>query len=290
MLSSSSNVYVFVISSLNHPVYRTIQKKRKRLLDYYGIPYTVLINHDEEKLENTDHSTLTPLEDEEVLYNGGAYNPYMAQKFLMAVKMMFRSFKNFQDVPNYIVRINATVYIHYPSLVKTLNAEDFPKKRVLAGPNWGDMFVQGMVMVFSKDVLWNMLNDSRMYSKEIMKNNDDVSLSVLADPHSKWIDWSKHTCMMRQCKTDDDGVYQPDEIQPLENEKWIFRIHEPAEDRRCDPLNWDVLLRYFHELDITATPIPIEKTTYRMETRTWQIIILFLFILTIIIFYCRKWF
>ena len=41
----SQNVYLFVVSSINHPVYRRIQKKRKRLLEHYGITHTVLINH-----------------------------------------------------------------------------------------------------------------------------------------------------------------------------------------------------------------------------------------------------
>lgn len=250
----SLDVYVFVISSLNDPIYRKIQKKRKKLLQHYGIPYTVLINHDESKLDDVNVPTLVPLEEEEVFYNGGGYNPYMAQKFLMAVKMFFRSFKNYDDIPNYIVRINATVYIHYPSMLKILNDDNFPRTRVLAGPNWGDIFVQGMIMVFSKDVLANMLMDHRIYSKEIMKNNDDVSLSILADPYSKWVDWSKHLCAMRDCATDDKGLYLPEKFKPLENEKWIFRICEYDDNRNIDVKNWDVLLKYFNEQEITTPP------------------------------------
>ena len=252
----SLDVYVFVISSLNDPIYRKIQQKRKMLLRHYGIPYTVLINHDESKLDDTNVPTLVPLEEEEILYNGGGYNPFMAQKFLMAVKMFFRSFRHYDDIPNYIVRINATVYIHYPSLLTILNNKDFPRTRVLAGPNWGDIFVQGMIMVFSKDVLVNMLNDNRIYSKKIMKDNDDVSLSVLADPYSKWIDWNKHLCAMRGCSTDDKGLYLPEKIKPLENEKWIFRICEYEDNRNIDVKNWDILLKYFNEHEITTPPPP----------------------------------
>jgi len=274
----SSNVYLFVISSLNDPIYRKIQTKRRSLLCHYGIPYTVLINHDESKLDDNTESTLVPLNDEEIMYNGGGYNPYMAQKFLMAVKMFFRSFKNYDDIPNYIVRINATVYVHYPSLLKVLNDKSFPRNRVLAGINWGDIFVQGMVMVFSKDVLANMLNDPRMYSKEIMKNNDDVSLSILADPYSKWIDWSKYTCAMRGCATDDKGVYLLEKIKPLENEKWIFRINEPADGRYVDSINWDGLLEYFNEIKFT-TPPPQQKKKKPSHKNKW--ILLFLFLLAV---------
>jgi hypothetical protein len=277
-------MYVFVISSLNHPIYRKIQKKRKRLFEHYDIPYTVLINENESQLDDKKIPTLIPLETEEVLYNGGGYNPYMAQKFLMAVKMMFRSFPKYEDIPNYIVRINATVYVHYPSLQNVLADENFPKERVLAGPNWGDIFVQGMVMVFSKDVLRNMLNDPRMYSKEIMRNNDDVSLSILADPYSKWIDWNQHTCYMRNCLTDDHGVYQPEKFKPLENKKWIFRICEYEKDRKYDVVNWDVLLKYFNELEITSTPSPDMFIPERRKTLIRNLIVLVMILVIVLLF------
>lgn len=290
----SPNVYLFVISSLNHPVYRKVQQKRRALLNHYNIPYTVLINHDESSLDDNDVATLVPLNDEEVLYNGGGYNPYMAQKFLMGVKMMFRSYPNFEDVPNYIIRINATVYVHFPTLLDILNDPAFPKERVLAGPNYADMFVQGMVMVFSKDVLLNMLNDDRVFSKKIMRDNDDVSLSVLADPHSKWIDWSDHMCAMRACATDDHGVYQPEKFRPLENGKWMFRICEYDKDynRDTDLKNWDVLLNYFHETEFT-TPPPLPKTEPPKKYhrwRVWKVLLLLLIVagIFILLFLHRK--
>ena len=247
------SVYLFVISSINHPVYRRIQKKRRRLLEHYGIPYTVLINHQEADVENTAEPTLVPIEEEEVFYNGGGYNPFMAQKFLMAVKMLFRSHKCFDDVPNYIIRTNATVYVHFPSLLAVLNGDDFPRKRVMAGVDYG-VFVQGMVMVFSKDVLANILSDPRLYKKDIMRHNDDVSLTILADPYAERIDWTRHMCMMRQCPTNDKGVYKPKEI---DKEKWMFRIYEAENDRHYDAVNWDALMQHFDEdklISTTTTP------------------------------------
>ena len=271
---SFSDIYVFVISSLDHPIYRKIQKKRKALLKFYNIPYTVIINSDEVDVNNMKaESTLTPLEEDEVLYNGAGYNPYMSQKFLMGVKMLFRSYKNFNDVPNYIVRLNASVYVHFPSLLHTIRHPDFPRERVLAGPNWDDMFVQGMIMVFSKDVLLNILKDQRMYSKSIMRHNDDVALSVLADPYSKWIDWNQYLCTsssynskwhytnmsaLTSCEIDKRNMYAIEKIRPRENKKWIFRLRDEnmigefiwgpdSNDRIKDIENWDNLVQYFKE-------------------------------------------
>lgn len=291
-MSSSLDVYLFVISSLNDPIYRKIQQKRRRLLKHYNIPYTVLINHEESKLDDLKVPTLVPLEEEEILYNGHGYNPYMAQKFLMAVKMYFRSFQNYEDIPNYIIRINATVYIHYPSLLKILHNKDFPRKRVLAGPNWGS-FIQGMIMVFSKDVLMNMLNDKRIYSKDIMVHNDDVSLSIVAQPYCDWIDWNRHLCSRAWgCPTNEKGVFLPNQIKPLENEKWIFRVCEFEDNRKFDVKNWDVLLEHFNELLITATPLPIPfffqsetnepvpSTCYLQNYLLWTIFLIFVFCTT----------
>ena len=281
----SSNVYLFVISSLNHPIYRKVQKKRRHLLRHYKIPYTVLINHDESSLDDKTVPTLVPLNDEEIMYNGSGYNPYMAQKFLTAVKMMFRSYPNYDDIPNYIIRINATVYVHYPSLLKILNDENFPKERVLAGPNWGNIFVQGMVMVFSKDVLANMLHDPLIFSKDILKNNDDVSLSILADPYSKWIDWSEHVCAMRGCPTDDKGLYLPEKIKPLENGKWIFRICEYENDRENDDKNWDILLKYFNEYQFTKPyeNANLSEITTKEKRSSWKKWFLFLIVLVFLV-------
>jgi hypothetical protein len=144
-------------------------------------------------------------------------------------------------------------------------------------------------MVFSKDVLANMLHDPRIFSKEIMKDNDDVSLSVLADPYSKWIDWNEHVCAMRGCPTDDKGLYLPEKIKPLENGKWIFRICEYDDNRKIDAKNWDVLLKYFNEYDIVVQfdetaqqqnkQQPKEKPKKKIQT--WVVIF---FIVCVVVF------
>ena len=268
------NIYVFIISSLNHPIYRTIHHKRQKLLDYYGIPYTVLLNQAETSVFDTSEtSTLTPLEHDEVLFQGDGYNPFMAQKFLNAVKILFRSYRCFQDVPDYIVRLNATVYVHFPSLLHYVASPSFPREKVLAGEHvrtnvdpHGQPFAQGIMMIFSKDVLWEMLHSPKMYDKSVMRYNDDVSLSIIALDFARIHDTNHHR-VSRTHETSNlsTGLYDMEKLNALERKDtefhstlsppvfrlWYFRIHSEDEEkdpqRLRDVQNWDILAEYFNE-------------------------------------------
>jgi hypothetical protein len=179
--------------------------------------------------------------------------------------------------------------------LKVLHDEKFPKKRVLAGLNWSNTIVQGMLMVFSKDVLVNMLRDHRIYSKQIMQDNDDVSLSVIADPYSKWIDWNIHSCWyQRECPIDEKGKYQLDKIKPDKNNIWVFRICHHESNRKIDLSNWDQLLKYFHEYEIvskhqitTSTIVPLQKQEFPCHWCVW-LGLLFLLVLVVVVIMRKK--
>lgn len=242
--------YLFVVSSLNHPIYREIQKERVALLKKYQIPYSVLINETTSPLEDKKSPTVPPMEEDEIFYPMGGYNPGMTQKFLYAVKMYFRSFASYEDIPDYIVRINATVFIYFPALQQIL--EQLPKTRVLAGPCYDspqcNSFIVGMLMIFSKDVLWKILKDKRMYEKKILSQNDDVALSILAEPYSKKYDLMRHFVYPDE-KAITTGYTEADiqAIHPFQNQKWFFRIWSLGSDRQTDKKNWWVLKRYFNK-------------------------------------------
>ena len=234
--------YVFVMSSLNHPVYRVLQKKRRRLLERYGVPYTVVMNGEAKAV----HSTYPPVEDDEVFYPLAGYNPSMTLKFLFAVKMYFRSFRNWEDVPDYILRLNATVYIHFPSLMDYL--QKLPRERVLAGPVIrapDATFVNGMVMIFSKDVLRALLADPRIHEEKLLHKYDDVALSLLAKPYCEYHDMMPYFVYgTTRENSSPDGVYDLARIEP---DKWLFRIRHEKSKRRSDVLNWDRLMTHFDE-------------------------------------------
>jgi len=293
--------YLFVVSSLNHPIYRQVHHKRKYLLTKYNIPYTVLINADESKLLNPT-PTLLPLEDDEILYPISGYEPYMTQKFLYAVKLFFRSFASEDDIPQYIIRINATVYVHFPELSHLLQSHNFPKDRVLAGyvQQWPwhveqiawhhneKKGVNGMIMIFSKDVLLNVLKDPRIYSKKYMALPDDVALSQLAAPYCEWYDLYKNLYLplFKPATIDKDGNFLLDKIKPVNNNKWIFRIRNDNDPSRSGDLrNWDQLLRYYDEdvkddetFEPTFTPVSTPVSHKRLYTISLTLLIILLFI------------
>ena len=239
------NCYFFVISSLNHPVYRTLQKKRRALFQKYGLSYSVLINDD----NMPRHSTYPPLLEDEVLFPRGGYNPSMTLKFLYAVKLFFRSFASWEQVPDYIVRINATVYIYFPELLRYM--ENLPTEKVLAGAviHGKTKFVNGMIMIFSKDVLRNILADPAIFQEKLLQDYDDVVLSLLARPYCLFHDIMPHFVYGNTSENSSpQGVYDLEKVKPNEKDKWIFRIRHEGSQRHADITNWDLLLTYFDQV------------------------------------------
>ena len=239
------SLYLFVVSSLDQPVFRKVQDKRKLLLQEYNIPYTVLMND----ANRPRQTTYPPLRDDEVLFPMDAYNPSMALKFLYATKLLFRAYARWEDVPEYIVRINATVYIHFPSLFQYLKT--LPRERVLAGPVivvQKTRLVNGMVMVFSKDVLRSMLGDPRMNEQRILDKPDDVALTELAGPYADLHDMMPYFVYGNtKNNSSREGAYRLD--SDVVRNKWMFRIRHDASRRKADLVNWDNLMALFDGIE-----------------------------------------
>lgn len=256
-------LYLFIISSLDRPIFRKIQIKRRKLLDKYNIPYSVLLNANDSH-KDVHIPTLIPLEYDEILYPISGYNPHMSQKFLQSVKLFFRTFSSVDEIPDFIVRINATIYVHFPELLQLL--EKLPRKRVLAGyrqqwpwhqepikwPRNRKEGINGMIMIFSKDVLINMLKDPKIFEKQYMELPDDVALSIIAAPYCKWYDIIDNLYFPDE-RTDSNGKFLLDKIKPVENNIWLYRIrNENHILRHGDLENWDQIMEYYGE-DLTTT-------------------------------------
>jgi len=233
--NEDTSCYHFVISSKNLPVYDKMTDKRRILFQKYNLPYSVLIN---------DMNPYIPLQADEILCPRYEANPYSCLKFIHAVKMYFRSFRNWENVPQYIIRTNASVYIHYPSLLKYM--ETLPKERVLAGPiHFEGYFIVGMIMIFSKDVLLHIINDSRLYEPSLMENADDVSLSLLAQPYiDKFIDMMPFFMYPGQ---DENGIYNLEKVE--KEKKWLYRIRFDQDRNYFDLQNWKNLMAFYDNFE-----------------------------------------
>ena len=237
--------YLFVISSLSHPVYRNVHSKRRAILDRHKIPYSVLINEQESPLHDRSIKTFVPTEFDEILFPIGDWIPSMTQKFLMAVRQYFRSFPSYDDIPDFIVRINATVFIYYPKLEEAL--ESFPRKRLMAGPMYSDDgFIVGMLMIFSKDVLASILADPDIFDKDVMSGPDDTTLTHLGRKYADCHNMIENFVYPSPETLDSDRRYKLEEIRPFDNKKWYFRICDWEDNRSGDEKNWDVLVEYFY--------------------------------------------
>lgn len=223
--------YFFVISSKDLSVFDKLNEKRRKLFKKYNLDYSILIN---------ESNHYTPLQEDEILYPLSGTAPHMSLKFIHAVKLFFRSFKEWEDVPQYIIRTNASVYIHYPTLLEYL--QTLPKERVLAGPYHHGGFTVGMLMIFSKDVLFNMIKDSRIYEDtSLMKLPDDVCLSKLARPYiDSFTDMMSFFMYPGQ---DENGIYN---LQKVDKEKkWLYLIRFDRDRNYFDVQNWKNLMAFF---------------------------------------------
>lgn len=257
------NYYVFIVSSLNHPIYRKIHSTRRTILENLKIPYTVLLNGDESPMDDTSTSTLIPTEDDEILFPVGQWIPTMTQKFLMAVRQYFRSFPSEEDIPNYIVRLNATVFIYHPKLSETL--ETLPNTRVVAGPMYSnDSFIVGMLMIFSKDVLINILRDKDIFRKDIMSAPDDVALTNLARKYADCYNLMENFVYPDGNTLNDKSLFDLKKIDPWANNKWYFRICDwSSPERQKDKQNFDLLANFFYPRHITTSSAPKPKRRHR---------------------------
>lgn len=254
--------YVFIVSSLNHPIYRKIHKTRRTILENLKIPYTVLLNAEESPMDDTSTSTLIPTDDDEILFPVGEWIPTMTQKFLMAVRQYFRSFQSEDDIPDYIVRLNATVFVYHPKLSETL--ETLPKTRVVAGPMYSDDgFIVGMLMIFSKDVLMNILRDPDIFRKDIMSAPDDVALTNLARKYADGYNLMENFVYPDGDTLDDKSLFDLKKIDPWANNKWYFRICDwGSHEREKDKQNFDLLANFFYPRQITTSSAPKSKRRY----------------------------
>lgn len=166
--------YLFIVAD-NEDEYKKYYNWHTARAKHYNVSYTFII------IKQTPNSSLTPINDDTIIYSG---NTTSTQKFVNVLQTYFESFMDAEDIPEYIVYIKADKYVHYPTIKNTLSS--LPKEKVLAGSLRG--FYLENLLIFSKDVVMNILNDPIQHSKSILICPTDVALSTLSKPYCEWID------------------------------------------------------------------------------------------------------
>ena len=140
--------YVFIITSRDNPLYEEFDKMRRRLMEAKGIPHKFLIN-------GPLPSGYT-LKEDEVLGADPSFTPGMFWKFYHACNDLLGA-----GAEDYIVRVNSSTFLNFDVLANEV-IPSLPKERCLAGPYFQEPevpfpFVSGTVMIFSRDVIADLL-------------------------------------------------------------------------------------------------------------------------------------
>jgi hypothetical protein len=247
---NSSDIFVFLIASLDHAAYYDFIKMRKLIFKKYNIPHMFMFDGEKPHwFEADEHDVFFPPVPgpypAPVLYNH--MNPHMVMKFKKALAMIdINKYK-------YILRINLSTYINFPLLLKEL--DNLPKNNLAAGRvasiNYSNTItgrdaqvnlLSGIAHIYSPDVAIK-LRDLDNQTPELYIHMDDVVLSIILDklhipltklPHYYPTPHIEHT-----------GEIEPDEILKSNS---IIRVKHI--DRRHDLPKWRYLLKLNDDIDL----------------------------------------
>ena len=164
--------FVFIISSRNNPIYEQFDIMRRGQMNALGIPHKFLLNGElPEKYE---------LKDDEEYHEDTSFTPGMFRKFYDACKNLFST----NNIPDFIIRCNSSTFIDFDKF----NAEilpTLPKENTFAGPTdtcegvCPYAFISGICMIFSKDVIYNLITNISRDHPFTLEYCDDVAISYI---------------------------------------------------------------------------------------------------------------
>ena len=164
--------FVFIISSRNNPIYEQFDIMRRTQMNILGISHKFLRN-----------GTLPEgyeMKDDEEYHEDTSFTPGMFRKFYDACKNLYST----NNIPDFIIRCNSSTFIDF----NKFNSEilpTLPKENTFAGPidNYEGIyphtFISGMCMIFSKDVLYNLITNIPRDHPLTLEYCDDVAISYI---------------------------------------------------------------------------------------------------------------
>jgi hypothetical protein len=162
--------YVFIITSRDNPLYGEFDKMRRLVLEHHGIPHKFLING-----ALPEGYQFAP---DEQYFEDASFTPGMFWKFFHGCKDLLAN----GACPDYIIRVNSSTFLNF-DVIKRDIIPRLPKERCLAGPFFKEPhspipFVSGTVMIFSRDVIADLLTVPHNHPF-ITQHADDESISYI---------------------------------------------------------------------------------------------------------------
>jgi hypothetical protein len=225
------NIFLLIASTFE-PLYLKCNELRRQQCRKYGVPYLILFN-------GKKPDTYVLQEDERHLDMEGM-NPAMFLKFKNGLKEMFENGYN----PDYILRTTSTLFVNFKKLDWVLSY--LPKEKCCAGPwfhkNDTKIFCNGTCMIFSNDVARRLAFDENTTDPRVLNENDDVSISWLAEDYARLIDINYFYLWLEKYTS----VPSLQELIPKQNVVFI-RIKNISDRNEIDVNIWNM---YFYLFDV----------------------------------------
>jgi len=226
----TATFFVFIVSSRNNPIYEQFDAMRRSQLNSLDIPHKFLLNG--------------PLPDGYVLQtyeehsDDASFNPGMFRKFYNGCKELAKN-----PLPDFIIRVNSSTFVDFEKFQdKFLNI--FPRTGLFGGPIVTDytvphMFVHGSFMMFSKDVMYNFLNNTTVDHAHAIQYNDDVAISyIIAETINNTF------CQYLQYLISYSAVTSEDYHVEIPDFAFIVRVKNEVEREKNDIYVWKKLMKF----------------------------------------------
>jgi hypothetical protein len=226
----SSTYFVFIVTSRDSPIYEQFDSMRRLQMNSLGIPHKFLING--------SLPSGYALQSDEEYFEDASFNPGMFMKFYSACK----EFASKYILPDFIVRINSSTFIDFEKFQrKFLN--NLPKTGFVGGPIVEENtvprpFISGTIMMFSKDIIYKLVNNVDINHPYIREYNDDVALSYII---SEMI-CNQFCQFINQLIVYNQITYENYRIE-LPEHAFIIRIKNDVDREKNDIFVWKELIK-----------------------------------------------
>ena len=222
--------FVFIISSRNNPIYEQFDIMRRTQMNTLGISHKFLLNGAlPEGYE---------MKDDEEYHEDTSFTPGMFRKFYDACKNLYST----NNIPDFIIRCNSSTFIDFEKFQrKFLN--NLPKTGFVGGPIVEENtvprpFISGTIMMFSKDIIYKLVNNVDINHPYIREYNDDVALSYIISETicNTFCQFMTNLILYSQITSENYRIELPEHA-------FIIRVRNDVDREKNDIFVWKELIK-----------------------------------------------